>query len=687
MTDLTRDHEAERRRFLTECQILANLHTDTSHNLRRQQLFELREWMKPLRNNIANNLALNRLLDNLAFLLVSKPKRDCIAVALVGLTRDKIELVARTSNKEGGEDGANLESIQNHAQEMFKLVQKYSVTDPTHSDPYRIFEELAVLQIGYSASKLWARVSLMRKFTDKVRGFQLPTWVNPELKEPRMRDKFYIPSVTGPDGKDLGTLVHRQLIQVFRERGNLRNIMPPEDKMLVLNRENFDSWTELFLWFLEKVRTVVRKLVKREVDGNTQVPIILSHLEAMQILVAQSQLFRTWVEVITRTLDGGWEQDGRKKQGELPTLEELVEPGFMREETVVAGPSGMTEAEPLAMKLRRRDKFKATLRGALPAFVTNRLTPKPRRSKDPVAHIKNLFPRPSEPAPGNGESRDDDAALGVQEGEGLSHQSSFLNESILEEDLAEAGFENEAEIITAQEQSADFNILRLVPQHLAAIESILDSSMVLKLARTREFSLEVLPSDEEEPISLPCESLRETLSHILTATGSPEVELGEKVKQFLEHAEAHIGEPSGSRRLLALDTENPTLRVSGHAELLLLSYCQQLERKGEYPYRYIGVSKPPCLVCEVVLLNHKDFPMATQEGHTHIYVSSIPAGISRAHQSEVFDFVGRLAEGICREFYVRKRRDSGDSYHVAKDGTPGGRAAPMEKVLNLDNLR
>lgn len=608
----------------------------------------------------------------------------------------------------------------------------------------------------------------MKKFTGKVEG--LPSWASLSVGKCETEDKFSIPSVLGSQGEDLGSDVLTQLYTDFSRQDDSVSL-PPIEEMLVLNTQNFDLWTRIFLRFLTDIRKEVKKLnLKRsQVNEEGQISLAIAYMQAMEELVTQSQLFRRWVEVTTRTLD---EKERQLKEEEeeakekLRDLARLKQPENVAAEDLEVNPEGAmhaptpeqnqtipqqprnktsdaanipsqpqgghdprapvsimeSDSSALNQKPRMRDRIKMTLRKVVPTTIVSRFTSKPRRLKEPPTHIKDIFGGPSQPLPGGNEGDPGASRVGGQEGteelgaqpaadEGqadaehqnvvgvstqsdsrvpkikpkVSHQSS-IGDSFLEEDEGQEGYRDEAEAVTAVNQSIDFNILWLIPQHMMAIRSILGSAVVQKLASSREFNLEVLPYDDEEPTTLPCEPLRGALARLLAPADPLDIDQEKRIDRFLAHAKPYKNEISGSKWLLALNTETPTVKVSGHAELLLLSHLQQLKRTSQYPYPYIGLSKPPCLVCEAVILMQEEFPIMTQKGHTHAYVSNIPRGISQEHQRYVFGFIRNLAKEVCQDFYIRKRRDSRDSHYIVQD-TPQHTVSAAYKFLGYSGLR
>ncbi|KAF3282871.1 hypothetical protein TWF970_001606 [Orbilia oligospora] len=701
MENISDLYETSCRRFLTQLAIISKVNSEQGRRERQKRLQFLRESART--PDVADNVALNRLLDNLAFLLVRRSGGDCVSLALVGFTQAKIDMVAQASYEEdrsspdsavadmsvGLEVAGNPQgefsyssdgpsAIKQHAERIFKYVKESSTLPRDHQRYYEILKELLTIQVDYSSNKLYGRVQLLKKFTTKVEGFKIPDWASLATGESRDKDSFSLPPAPGPPGRDLG--------EVSR----------------------------------------VEKLEKAdEATRSKCIRCIVSSLRFMDILVTQSKLFRSWVEITTRTLDQQKEALAREAEGKekvsmsvglmaVEDLEPVVEdsePAAGPESAVhrsvlqhtlpeVQKPTAPSDHElessintmksgssgPIHIsKPRKRDWFKTTMRKVIPASITNRLTLR-RYSKDTRVHVGEIFGGSSLPLPGGnkkapdadqasrqekieeprglaGGGHDEIAGSSTQSGHRVQRartsQISFSG-SFLER--AEESFEEYTEATAVGTPSMDYNILWLVSQHAIAIDSLVKNDLVRKFASTRDFNLEVLPHDETEATTLPCEPILETLSRLLsTVEPIDDDDRRLKATSFLANIKAHEEDP-GAKLLLSLDKIEPTIKVSGHAELILLSHLAKLRKGGQYVYRYLGLSKPPCFVCEEVLLRREDFSVLTRQGHTHAYVSSIPSGNSPLEQLVVFNDVKIIAEQSVRDVYLSKRCDSRDSH-------------------------
>ncbi|KAF3245601.1 hypothetical protein TWF217_010433 [Orbilia oligospora] len=310
----------------------------------------------------------------------------------------------------------------------------------------------------------------------------------------------------------------------------------------------------------------------------------------MDILVTQSKLFRSWVEMMTRTLDQQKEALAREAEGK-----EKV--GML---------AGLGQPESTAVE-----------------------------DLEPV----------------------------VEDSEPAASPESTVHESILQHTLPEV-----QKPTTPSDHELESSMNTMEPSSSGLIHTSKPrkrdwfKTTMRKRGLKRDFNLEVLPQDETEATTLPCEPILETLSRLLsTVEPIDDDDRSLNATSFLANIKAHEEDP-GAKLLLSLDKIEPTIKVSGHVELILLSHLAKLRKGGQYVYRYLGLSKPPCLVCEIALLRKQGFSVLMRQGHTYAYVSSIPIGTSPLEQLVVFEDIRIIAKESIQDVYMSKRCDSRDSH-------------------------
>ncbi|KAF3146452.1 hypothetical protein TWF594_003246 [Orbilia oligospora] len=597
MENISDLYETSCRRFHTQLAIISKVNSEQGRRERQKRL----QFLRARTPDVADNVPLNRLLDNLAFLLVRRRGGDCVSLALVGSTQAKIDMVAEASPDSAAADmSVDLEvagnpqrefsysaddpsAIKQHAERIFKYVKESSTLPRDHQRYYEILKELLTIQVDYNSNKLYGRVQLLKRFTTKVKGFKIPDWASLAAGESKVKDNFFLPPAPGSPGKDLGEVTNRKRHEREKPRG----------------------------------RKKVGMLAGLGQPESTAVEDLEPVVEDSELVVEDSEPAASPESTVHESI----------LQHTLPEVQKPTAPSDHELE------SSMNTMEPSSSgpihtsKPRKRDWFKTTMRKVIPVSITNRLTLR-RHSRDTRVHVGEIFGGSSLSSPGDNKKAPDADQAGRQDKIEEPRSLAEGHDEIAGPKRAEESFEEYTEATAVGTPSMDFNILWLVSQHAIAIDSLVKNDLVRKFASTRDLNLEVLPQDETEATTLPCEPILKTLSRLLSTAEPIDDDRSLKATSFfLANIKAHE-EDLGAKLLLSLDKIEPTIKVSGHAELILLSHLAKLRKGGQYVYRYLGLSKPPCLVCEIALLRKQGFSVLTRQGHTYAYVSSIPIGAS-----------------------------------------------------------
>ncbi|KAF3140458.1 hypothetical protein TWF569_008215 [Orbilia oligospora] len=199
---------------------------------------------------------------------------------------------------------------------------------------------------------------------------------------------------------------------------------------------------------------------------------------------------------------------------------------------------------------------------------------------------------------------------------------------------------------------ADFQLLIRAVLH--------DKNIATEVVR-RGFAVRVITPAEGSYIPSKVENLEETLRRFFASEnpkGTP-LEIQIQVQDFIKNLDQIIKEGSRRQQLLDHTKKDHTVRAAQHAELVLLQYL--LAERNSGAGKYIGVSKPPCLVCENVLHFYKP-EIRTRRGHGHVYVSEIPKGLPSDHIKLVFGIIEELSKKITVKAYKAQAKPmSGDS--------------------------
>ncbi|KAK6340639.1 hypothetical protein TWF696_008963 [Orbilia brochopaga] len=218
------------------------------------------------------------------------------------------------------------------------------------------------------------------------------------------------------------------------------------------------------------------------------------------------------------------------------------------------------------------------------------------------------------------------------------------------------GAERHAEETKLETQNILFQKAYQLSEHIDLIFSLLNSRRLAREVLKRSFSLNVIPHDDSDPIEYTAEKLESFLEHSLTLNG----ETGDtpaRIQSVVDALPTVVDRPELRKKLLELNVENPRVYVVKHAELMLLAYV--LTEGKSLQYDYIGTSKPPCFVCEAVLLGYRH-DVRSQEGHGHIYVTKIPDLISDTIKTAVLRTINSLAIDVTQNLYASQAKKRSD---------------------------
>lgn len=99
--------------------------------------------------------------------------------------------------------------------------------------------------------------------------------------------------------------------------------------------------------------------------------------------------------------------------------------------------------------------------------------------------------------------------------------------------------------------------------------------------------------------------------------------------------------------------EHSRIFAPQHPELLLLSYLAKKKKFGEYPYSYIGLAKPPCLICGVIFLGSKDYnAMSARASSCRSCVTVISYDLPGLARGLIFTAIDRLAGRVSQTFIM-----------------------------------
>ncbi|KAF3183425.1 hypothetical protein TWF751_004201 [Orbilia oligospora] len=206
-------------------------------------------------------------------------------------------------------------------------------------------------------------------------------------------------------------------------------------------------------------------------------------------------------------------------------------------------------------------------------------------------------------------------------------------------------------------ENITFKRVSLIAQTLFLTKEVLHSRHLHRYMKGKNPEITVLSSiNNAKTTEFECENLIRTSSWLLPQHYGPGNQNREvTVKNFISSMkESLASRPAKARQLTRMvkDTpEHPRIFIPQHPELSLLSYLAKQNNAGDYPYPYIGLAKPPCLVCGIVLLGSKSYSaMGANPDSPCSCLTRVPTDLPALAQGLIYSSVDRLAGKVSRSF-------------------------------------
>ncbi|KAK6349529.1 hypothetical protein TWF696_005814 [Orbilia brochopaga] len=633
----------------------------------------------------APNPALNHLLDNLAFLLAPSGTEERMALALTGMTGSNVELLAAvsaTSPTSGKveDDGTttgdscasahyisdkacrDFSSIDKHAHFIHSCLRRMGKSDESGEDPRKIYEEFCKRQIEHSFEDIKQRFQRLKSFRRKIKALPLPqeasiieTW-----DKRSVWDEFSVSPLPDDAANQPSLQSTYQKFIVSLDNTAEDSDLLSWGQMEPIRAESFKAWTELFLWVFDTFESRIQDYETASPDSKeASLNLLLNSLEVIEMLATNSTTFRNWVEGATRLLNNIETQ--KKKEVAKAAAAIAVEP---------------TDGQPTAKRSRKTlkefvnniigDRFFAILqsrtknrpRSNAISIPSNTATETATLALVEATSAEELDHLDAEDTESPGCIGKNQAALELNtSSEQASLESPETQDADDEED--DNSPDNDAEISRNFPKIRDirnehFRRIWLVSQHLVVAGNVIGSRLAERECKARELTLKY---ETSKPSVYPCEPLKKCLNRLLTFEGDKKIHRA-KIKQSIEDLKVHLeARPKAFESLRELDSDTPSLRVPEHAELLLLSRLSQQPRKDDYPFPYIGTSKPPCFTCEAVLGGSLSF-YRYQTGDAHFCASKIPDSFAPGELRSAYKVLDNAAREVVNDFYFENNEKS-----------------------------
>ncbi|KAF3208665.1 hypothetical protein TWF106_011350 [Orbilia oligospora] len=624
-----------RRRFLTECQIISSITTASALQLKYEALQELFHLNLNSRSLDIYHPATNGLLDNLALLLDKGRCEDSVAVAFTAYTGKSIRLVIQLGQSSLNEKCRHRDPVEviRHVERVFYFIHLYHDCSPGGRyyrkdilDPRKdIWIDFASYQLEQSFEKLHRRFPHLQIFCQEARSFTLPFRVS-ITKSSDIDDAYHIPSVD--------VECSHVLVELYREYLNSlnfygRSISPSKKSMMRLTPDNFGKWSTVFTWYFGKLENSLHGFDKSKVDFKE----VAKRLTTLAGLVSNSQLFRDWFSIISR---GIAKKRARRKyeaavgRTKVPNFSRPLGPKYNHERK-----PGITDSPP-ERSITKALKLPLVPKGIRKIFVELKTRKEELEALRARSEQESSSPQLGENSP------DSEDPEGYSDIEGDTDE-----EFSMIQDIASPG----------TVENISFKRVSLIAQTLFLTKEVLDSRHLHRYMKGKNPEITVLSSiNHAETTEFECENLKRTCSWLLPQHYGPGNQNREvTVKNFISSMkESLASRPAKAQQLTRIvkDTpEHPRIFVPQHPELSLLSYLARQNNAGDYPYPYIGLAKPPCIVCGIVLLGSKSYSaMGANPESPCSCITSVPTDLPALAQGLIYSSIERLAEKVSRSF-------------------------------------
>ncbi|KAK6501507.1 hypothetical protein TWF481_009345 [Arthrobotrys musiformis] len=688
LTAKTPDLEEQRKRYLTECQILSSINTHPAVKVRRKEIELSRNRHNSPRQAYSNSI--NALLDHFAFLLLRGGKDEpSVAVALTGMTMQEVELAVQfgqtTSSSTAPRDPVE---VKQHVDNILSFIHRGigPATNPNRTrdsqmgENGEILTDFAIYQMQYSYKSVQKQLSMIEKFMYKARKFELPFGSSiPHSWE--IDDEFSIPEVKYDDHR----LTHQLYVQYMEYMDTVPEILafpkPPSARSMTKGQvtvKKFNTWTRAFTWWFGRYIRDFNTLDWTSAD----LPSLLSKMRMVGELVVFSQLFRDWLAIVTRGAPGPSSKNkGKRKKKKDSSSKD-------KNRTTAVGDEGSKSetgsySDTAATQSGGRwSLFKQALDSMLPKRLRNALSSSHSEFPgdeeiDSMKKFLDEIPMSSIPIPEqNWLGRRHNGVPKALEicGDGDDYKAEDFYEDV---NLPLRTLSYEAGAI----ENITFTLMYMSVRFLFVTREVLRSTY-LRYFRDRRAQVTVfIPNPQTTEAE--CESLDRTASWLFHANKDelvsypdrangdrdehasypdlgednpifPEISLEEFTSKIKEGLTPKPIAPKRHHLKLSrgkcANQGHQKLSAPQHPELLLLarlSYGEGLVWQGEYPYPYIGLSRPPCFVCEFILSGESDFTcMNAERTNSSVCVSDIPRDLPVPVQSLAFGVIDRLAQTL-----------------------------------------
>ncbi|KAK6526018.1 hypothetical protein TWF281_011059 [Arthrobotrys megalospora] len=634
---MPQDNETKTRRYLANCSFLSQLSAGNDE-IKSQIIARVNHcrdvyWSTP---HFTRDPAINKILDDLAGLLVRRPD-ECVAVAVTWLTGGEIQMVAAISP---GEDihasqpaNAGIFSrsifenqrlrVESHAREIFKHVRDY-IAESDEEAKGCIEERLRLSHIQYNLPEISRQFDRIQDSLEAILALKEDAFKPPFLEEPSEVETEYFVDQLSPTSTLRDEGLTENLIQIYAASDDRSDTLKTRLRRdnIGLHEVTFDNiyiWHELFTCTFMNTRRAIKRALKlqnlheksKNDDFLEMIRTLGVYLEYMTVFARYSNIFRRYVGIVTKLA---------ARYEELSQLQERS-PGQ-------GGTNGSGSARVQDTKENQDDK-KGKSHVKPPSRtrqVFRRILSTPR--------LMLLKFRPKSGDPQKKEARNSEKPATSRCHKKVPPKSKFeTNNELFRRCCLLSNFTQRASQFLAD---------------VTSTTKLLDKQPMI----------EVLSPDIAAAQLQPGEKLATGLHRFLYLGYLTPSEMSERVGQFIDFLRTVISDQNRYQELIsALNDDNPMIPTFYHAELTILA---KLGPSPQLAYPYIGISRPPCVVCEHMITQQQT--VYARKGSGRVYALSIPDGISDIDRNYAFDNIKNLTGRVVDELRTRQRNQNPDEY-------------------------
>ncbi|KAK6337086.1 hypothetical protein TWF718_009872 [Orbilia javanica] len=657
---------AKAREYILNCAFLNQLSAGNK-NINRL-IIERAEEYRMMEHNVRylteyRYTTMKKLLDELAILLVARSD-EAVAIAVTHLSKRNITLTAAINSGEDVEtvypadqevfmEGYShwvCERVEKHAATIFRLAHEFIATEDLDAQ-FDVQCQFRLVQVEYNIIKISDQFDRIQEFLDDICPLKPYCFTAEDFEQalPSGSEQYYVdPFPSYENARDF--ILAKRLRSIYLEWKD----SSPRVTAILLGREKTDicrlSYRNLHIWHelikcaftntrLALIRIHELKSEGKETEYWDMLRVLCTYFDYIDTFVNHSSVFRTYAGIITKLA-------AQHKQNRQPQTE-----ASNQENAETLNSSDFREA-----KEERKDEKPESRKAQMKARQAFR-----QMFFDPKSMLYN-FRHKNTNKPDNNGRRSEQTAEKPRPRDTKPIYPTFK---------------------TKNEFFQRCHLLAMTYRRPDRFLSYADSARGLTRRKTK---LNVIRPDKKLAESRPGQKLEDFLHRFFHLDDLTEDEISVKVQSFLNFLSAVIPDTQAYRHLLStLNHGQPVFPTFYHAELILLPHLSPYT----LGYPYVGVSRPPCVVCEHLIIKQRR--LEVREGSGKVYPLSFPEGISEGDKHLIYrnikDLTARIVNDICTAQRKRRQNYPGASQAGVNEKSPDEYPEKVPATTNVEHVK